>query len=208
MNTASIWQEYKTTKSLLVRKQIISNYINLVHYVIHRSKFIKLDVVERNDFFQFGILGLVEAIDRFNPDLGIKFETYAIQRIRGKIIDELRKLQIKPRTNLSEENGVAYQNVSLYQQIESEEGFLLHEIISADIPEPFNSLEEDEQQLVLFNMLKDLPEREQLVITLYYIENLNFQEIAEVLNLTISRVSQMRRQIIYNLRKNVNKYYN
>ena len=86
MNNSTLWAEYKKEQNPSLKKKIIINYSNLVHYVIHHSKFINLNVVDEKDFFQFGIEGLSEAIDRFDPDFGTKFETYAIQRIRGKII--------------------------------------------------------------------------------------------------------------------------
>jgi RNA polymerase sigma factor for flagellar operon FliA len=90
MDNATLWAEYKSVPTTGLKKQIMINYTNLVHYVIHNSKFMNLNVVEEKDYFQFGVEGLSEAIERFDPNFGTKFETYAIQRIRGKIIDELR----------------------------------------------------------------------------------------------------------------------
>ena len=99
METNILWTEFKTHPSEELKKQIILNYTNLVHYVIHHSKFVAMNIFDDRDYFQFGIEGLHEAIERFNPEFGTKFETYAIQRIRGKIIDEIRKVQIKPRVD-------------------------------------------------------------------------------------------------------------
>jgi RNA polymerase sigma factor for flagellar operon FliA len=93
MNNAELWSQFKQNQSPILKKQIILNYVNLVHYVIHHSKFAMNSILDERDYFQYGIEGLNEAIDRFDPDYGTKFETYAIQRIRGKIIDELRKFK-------------------------------------------------------------------------------------------------------------------
>jgi len=88
MSNNGLWQSYKTEPSSNTKKQIMVNYTNLVHYVIHNSKFMNLNVIEEKDFFQFGIEGLSEAIDRFDPDYGTKFETHAIQRIRSCLCKE------------------------------------------------------------------------------------------------------------------------
>jgi len=97
MNNATLWAEFKSSPSADLKKQIVLNYVKLVHYVIHYSKFAMPDILDERDYFQFGIEGLSEAIDRFDPDYGTKFETYAIQRIRGKIIDKLRKIQVQKK---------------------------------------------------------------------------------------------------------------
>src|SRR3989339_753788 len=128
MNNAALWETFKQEPSPAVKKQIMVNYTNLVHYVIHNSKFMNLNVVDEKDYFQFGVEGLSEAIDRFDPDYGTKFETYAIQRIRGKIIDELRKLQIKPRS-LNPETDIQYKNISLNYSYDGEEGYQLYEVL-------------------------------------------------------------------------------
>lgn len=209
MNNASLWSEYKSSPSSMVKKQIMINYTNLVHYVIHNSKFINLNVVEEKDFFQFGVEGLSEAIERFDPEYGTKFETYAIQRIRGKIIDELRKLQIKPRNNYQNQdpNAIVYKNVSLNQTFDSDDGFTLSEIIPSDSETPDNEYNSLEQKELLVKEIKALPERDRLIITLYYYENMNYKEIASVLDITVSRVSQLHSKIMKELRKKIERQY-
>lgn len=208
MENSILWQQYKNLGSLEIRRNIMRNYINLVHYVIHRSKFIQLNVIEKEDYFQFGIEGLAEAVDRFNPDLGIKFETYAIQRIRGKIIDELRKLQIKPRTLSNEEAGVKYSNISIDAPLDDENNILIKETLASNSPEPNDEIESSEKIEILLNLIKSLPEREQIIITLSYFENLNYTEIAEILGLTVSRVSQIQKKIIKELKAKIEIVYN
>lgn len=209
MNNATLWTEYKVEPSSGLKKQIMVNYTNLVHYVIHNSKFMNLNVVEEKDFFQFGVEGLSEAIDRFDPEFGTKFETYAIQRIRGKIIDELRKLQIKPRANYQNQdpNKVVYRNVSIDQPYDADDGFTLSDIIPSEYELPddeYNSLEKKE---LLVQSIKNLSERDRMIITLYYYEHMNYKEISKILEITVSRVSQLHSKIMRELKKKIEKEY-
>ena len=197
MDNAILWAEFKKSPTTNLKKQIIINYVKLVHYVIHNSKFISLEFLDDRDYFQFGIEGLSEAIDRFDPDYGTKFETYAIQRIRGKIIDELRKLQIKPRLVQNEkQNRPYYSNVSLTNPVDDEDGYMLYEIIPDDNEIPDTTAEKNEAKELLVEAIKGLEERDRLIISLYYYENLNYKEIAKLLNITVSRVSQVHSRII------------
>jgi RNA polymerase sigma factor for flagellar operon FliA len=209
MNNASLWTEYKTEPSSGLKKQIMVNYTNLVHYVIHNSKFMNLNVVEEKDFFQFGVEGLSEAIDRFDPDFGTKFETYAIQRIRGKIIDELRKLQIKPRANYQNQdpNKVVYRNVSIDQPFDTDDGFSLSDIIPSEYELPDDEYHSLERKELLVQAIKDLNERDRLIITLYYYEHMNYKEISKILDITVSRVSQLHSKIMRELKKQIEKQY-
>lgn len=207
MNNSALWTKYKEQPDASTKKQIMINYTNLVHYVIHHSKFMKLNIVDEKDYFQFGIEGLSEAIERFDPEYGTKFETYAIQRIRGKIIDELRKLQIKPRNTQNPDSEFRYRNVSLNNPYDSEDGYMLTDVIPSDAEKPDEIVQKDEQKQLLIQAVKSLNERDRLVITLYYYENLNYNEIAEVLNITISRVSQIHSKIMKELKLKLNKKY-
>jgi RNA polymerase sigma factor FliA len=205
MNNSTLWADFKKEPTEALKKQIVINYINLVHYVIHNSKFVSFDIIDDRDFFQFGIEGLSEAIDRFDPEYGTKFETYAIQRIRGKILDELRKIQIKPRANVNDkENQVHYSNVSLTSSYDNEEGYMLYEVIPSDSENPEQSYEKSEVKETLINAIKALEERDRLIITLYYYENLSYKEIAQVLNITVSRVSQVHTKILELLKQKMN----
>lgn len=207
MNNAALWETFKQEPSPAVKKQIMVNYTNLVHYVIHNSKFMNLNVVDEKDYFQFGVEGLSEAIDRFDPDYGTKFETYAIQRIRGKIIDELRKLQIKPRS-LNPETDIQYKNVSLNYSYDGEEGYQLYEVLPSEAEQPDEILQKDEQKDILIKMIQSLNERDRLIISLYYYENLNYKEIADTLGITVSRVSQIHTKIIKEMKEKLQVEYN
>lgn len=209
MDNATLWTEYKVEPSTGLKKQIMITYTNLVHYVIHNSKFMNLNVVEEKDYFQFGVEGLSEAIDRFDPDFGTKFETYAIQRIRGKIIDELRKLQIKPRANYQNQdpNKVVYRNISMDQPYDSEDGFTLSDIIPSEYELPDDEYHALERKELLINSIKALNERDRLIITLYYYEHMNYKEISKILDITVSRVSQLHSKIMKELKKSIERVY-
>lgn len=209
MDNTTLWTEFKSEQSSVIKKQIMVNYTNLVHYVIHNSKFMNLNVVEEKDYFQFGVEGLSEAIDRFDPDFGTKFETYAIQRIRGKIIDELRKLQIKPRANYQNQdpNKVVYRNVSIDQPYDNEDGFTLSDVIPSEYDAPDEEYHALEERELLIEAIKNLAERDRLIITLYYYEHMNYKEISQALEITVSRVSQLHSKIMKDLRKQIEKQY-
>lgn len=200
MSNTLLWEQYKKNPTPELKRQIMMNYTNLVHYVIHHSKFISLNIIDERDYFQFGVEGLSEAIERFDPDYGTKFETYAIQRIRGKILDELRKIQIKPHSQTGE-NDVPYINVSLNSSYDKEDGYTLSEVISNEDELPDEILSKNEAKEALVKAMQELDERDRLVLTLYYYENLNYKEIAEALGITVSRVSQIHTKIIHELKK-------
>lgn len=209
MSNSELWREYKNSPTPALKKEIILRYVNLVHYVIRKSHLTSNGVLDERDFFQFGIEGLSEAIDRFDPDYGTKFETYAIQRIKGKIIDELRKIQSKIKLPEEESNASQYpQSISMNNQIEDEEGsYQLSEVIADDKnTNQAEVVEENEMKELLINALKQLNERDRLIISLYYYENLNYQEIAELMKITVSRVSQIHTRIINNLKSKLLVY--
>lgn len=205
MDNNELWATFKSNPSTDVKKQIVLRYSNLVHYVIQHSRFPRPNVIEDKDFYQFGVEGLYEAIDKFDPNYGTKFETYAIPRIKGKIIDEIRKLQIKPRSDSADD--VRYVNVSLNDELVSEEGFTLYETLPSDAKTPAEILDKSEEKKMLLEALKKLNERDRLLLTLYYYENLNYQEIAQVLNISISRVSQVHTKILGKLKTELKVQY-
>jgi len=202
METTQLWTQYQTNPTEALKKQLILCYTNLVHYVIHHSRFVNLNIFDTRDFFQFGIEGLNEAVDRFDPEFGTKFETYAIQRIRGKIIDEVRKAQIKPRFSPFDEPGEPYfSNISMDKTTGSDDGTTLHEIIASDEQIPEQITERNEAKERLAECIKELSERDRMIITLYYFESLNYREISELLNITVSRISQIHSRILETLKE-------
>src|SRR4029078_2907045 len=95
--TLSLWREYRESKDKALRDQLILRYSPLVKYVAGPPGSGLPAHIDDGDLVSYGLLGLISAIDRFDPDRDIKFETYAIARIRGAMIDELRTLAWLPR---------------------------------------------------------------------------------------------------------------
>lgn len=240
---ADLWKNYYENKhKKSVRERLILNYIHLVKYVVGRLV-ISLPVsISNDDLMGYGVEGLIEAVDRFDPNRGLKFETYAITRIRGAIIDNLRSQDWVPRgvrkrtkdlqetvSKLEQQLGrppneeelATALNVSktkLAQLIaessnlmlsldESKESSsmqggvsLIDTIEDEDSPDPQSEYEALELKNNLSKAIGSLPERERMVIALYYHENMTLKEIGQVINVSESRVCQLHAQAIMRLR--------
>ncbi len=226
-----------------LRDRLIVNYAPLVKYVAGRLGSGLPAHVEEADLVSYGLLGLMSAIDRYDPERDIKFETYAIARIRGSIIDELRTLDWVPRsvrsrareieraireleaslaraptdeeiaekvgitTDELEESLIDISRTSIAALDElwstSSEGDQVSLLDTLEDPgsiRPADALDETEMREALAEAISRLPEREKLVVTLYYYEELTLREIGEVLGVTESRVSQLHTKAILRLR--------
>ena len=242
--TQALWREYAKTKDQAARDRLILTYAPLVKYVAGRLGSGLPAHVDENDLVSYGLLGLIGAIERFDPDRDIKFETYAIARIKGSIIDELRALDWVPRSvrsrardieraiadlerklhraptdeEIAEKLGVTTDELddSLSEigrssiaaldelwTISSSGGdqvALIDTIEDTQGPEPQTELAQTELKEALGEAIARLPEREKLVVTLYYYEELTLREIGEVLGVTESRVSQLHTKAILRLK--------
>ena len=243
--TQALWREYRNNKDQHVRDRLILTYAPLVKYVAGRLGSGLPAHVDENDLVSYGLLGLIGAIERFDPDRDIKFETYAIARIKGSIIDELRAMDWVPRSvrsrardieraigelerklmraptdeEIAEKLGVTTDdlNDSLSEigrssiaaldelwTISSGAGgdqvALIDTIEDTHGPEPQSELAQTELREALGEAIARLPEREKLVVTLYYNEELTLREIGEVLGVTESRVSQLHTKAILRLK--------
>jgi RNA polymerase sigma factor FliA len=242
-DTTKLWREYRRSKDAKVRDRLILTYAPLVKYVAGRLGSGLPAHVDDDDLVSYGLLGLIGAIERFDPDRDIKFETYAIARIKGSIIDELRALDWVPRSVRSRareiERAIADLESKLGRAPTDEEiaGKLgvteedlnesLSEIGRTSIaaldelwtvsaggdqialidtieddqgPNPQSALDETEMREAIAEAISRLPEREKLVVTLYYYEELTLREIGEVLGVTESRVSQLHTKAILRLK--------
>ncbi len=242
-DTSALWQEYRRTRDRAVRDRLILTYAPLVKFVAGRLGSGLPAHVDEGDLVSYGLLGLIGAIERYDPDREIKFETYAITRIKGAIIDELRALDWVPRSVRARardiERAIAELEKKLHRAPTDEEiaGKLgltqeeldnsLTEISRSSIaaldelwtasdggdqialldtiedtlgPEPQSALAETEMREALGESIARLPEREKLVVTLYYYEELTLREIGEVLGVTESRVSQLHTKAILRLK--------
>ncbi len=242
-DSRSLWLEYRRTRDKSLRDRLIVNYSPLVKYVAGRLGSGLPAHVDEADLVSYGLLGLMSAIDRYDPERDIKFETYAIARIRGSIIDELRQLDWVPRSvrtrareierairDLESKLGRSPSDEEIAEKVgitgeELEESLVdisrssiaaLDELwsTSADGDQvslldtledpgsirPAEALDESEMREALAEAISRLPEREKLVVTLYYYEELTLREIGEVLGVTESRVSQLHTKAILRLR--------
>lgn len=112
-----LWREYKSTGDKQVREEIILHYFPLVKYVAGRLKTTLPATVEQNDLVSYGVFGLIDAIEKFDLERTIKFETYAINRIRGAMIDELRSIDWIPRSVRSQVRDVDRARVALETEL-------------------------------------------------------------------------------------------
>ncbi len=242
-DTQALWLEYRRSGDAAVRDRLILTYAPLVKYVAGRLGSGLPAHVDENDLVSYGLLGLIAAIERYDPARDIKFETYAIARIKGAIIDELRALDWVPRSVRSrareieraiadlesklgrapnDEEIAAKVGISVEELEESltdisrssiaaldelwsvsgegDQISLMDTIEDTSGPRPAEVLDEVELREVLADAIARLPEREKLVITLYYYEELTLREIGEVLGVTESRVSQLHTKAILRLK--------
>ncbi|OQA57208.1 MAG: RNA polymerase sigma factor FliA [Candidatus Omnitrophica bacterium ADurb.Bin277] len=239
----NMWKKYKRTKSLAVREEIVKKYLYLVKYVAGRVAIGLPPNVEFNDLVSYGILGLFDAITKYDVTQGNKFETYAVSRIRGSIMDELRKLDWAPRLlrkrareidrkckEIEEKHGrmatddelAKALNMStddlnsVYSDLNSTTFLSLDEVWQNDdgnkpisrlqtiedslITNQFSYVHQTEVKDLLAESIDQLPEKEKLVIVLYYYENLTLREIGEILDVSESRVCQIHTKVVTRLR--------
>jgi RNA polymerase sigma factor for flagellar operon FliA len=243
-DTQALWHEFKRTNDRALRDRLILTYAPLVKYVAGRLGSGLPAHVEEGDLVSYGLLGLIGAIERFDPDRDIKFETYAIARIKGSIIDELRSMDWVPRSVRARARDIERTIAQLEAKLTraptdeeiavslgiTEEEFqeslleisrtsiaaldelwtssshggdpvaLIDTIEDPLAAEPQAAMAHTELREALGEAIARLPEREKLVVTLYYYEELTLREIGEVLGVTESRVSQLHTKAILRLK--------
>ena len=225
------------------REAVIKEYAPMVKYVANRIAMRLPPHIEVDDLISVGVLGLIDAIDKYDSSRGAKFKTYAEFRVRGAILDELRSMDWVPRSVRQKASSMD----SVVQKLQNKlgrppEDDEIAETMGISLDELFTTLNETksmpilsledlgiakesgEQQSLLdclagkgdadpqtqlrLNELKEiiakaidtLPEKERLMISLYYYEELTMKEIGEVLGITESRVSQIHSKAVFRLR--------
>jgi len=239
-----LWTRYKDTSDERARERLVVAYAPLVKYVAGRLSSGLPAHVEESDLISYGLTGLISAIERFELEREIKFETYAITRIRGAIIDELRTLDWVPRSVRARARDIERANTKLEARLQraptdeevaqelqvSVEEFnqsliqishstivaldelwnvsdsggdqvsLLDTLPDRGAPDPQLVVDQGEMRTRVADAIAALPDREKLVVALYYYENLTLREIGEVLGVTESRVSQLHTKAMLRLR--------
>jgi len=241
-----VWSSYKKTGDEKARERLVLAYSPLVKFVAGRMSSGLPAHIEESDLISYGLLGLIGAIERFDPDREIKFETFAVSRIKGSIIDELRSLDWVPRSVRARARDVEKANAKLEAKLQrspTEEEMakelkitveefqnalleianssvlalddlwtfadpeggggqisVLDTITDPNAVDPESEAQSSELKDRLADAIESLPERERLVIALYYYENLTLREIGEVLGVTESRVSQLHTKAVLALR--------
>jgi RNA polymerase sigma factor FliA len=242
-----LWTEFVATRRPELRDELIMKYAPLVRLVVGRLGIPSTSLLEAEDLVSYGIIGLINAIDRYDPARGVRFEAFASPRIRGAVIDQLRALNWLPRAAVSRvrqiesamavleqqlgrpaseievatELGVA---VGRYRQMLFEAGIVvlsldtplitlmqedefptLGELLEdQSTPGTVEQLEMQEKLSLLASALDRLPERERLLLAMYYHEELTMKEISKVMGVSESRVCQLHMQAIMRLRSAFN----
>ena len=232
------------TRTPKLRDSLIVHYSPLVKYVASRVAVGLPQNVEQADLVSYGMFGLIDAIDKFEPGRGFKFETYAISRIKGAILDELRSIDWVPRSvrakvrsiekafaklearasPLADRRGARRRarldrhrsssrpsarsrpSASPRSTRSSSSAAIAARRSPSATPSPTRShgpmgaFEVAELRQLLAQAINGMPEREKIVLTLYYYENLTLQEIGKVLGVTESRVCQIHTKAVLQLR--------
>jgi RNA polymerase sigma factor for flagellar operon FliA len=242
-----LWHRCKIEGDERARERLVVAYSPLVKYVAGRMASGLPSHVEEADLISYGLLGLIGAIERYEPERQIKFETFAVARIKGAIIDELRSLDWVPRSVRSKARQIEKVHSKLEHELQrspTEEEMakafeidveelrgtlleianssvlalddlwtvadptggqisLLDTIRDPNAIDPQQEIDTVELRDRLAEAIESLPDRERLVIALYYYENLTLREIGEVLGVTESRVSQLHTKAVLGLRSHL-----
>jgi RNA polymerase sigma factor for flagellar operon FliA len=230
--------------------ELVSRFLPLVTKVANRLAIGLPNTVDKDDLISFGRLGLLDALQKFDHTRGLQFETYAMWRIRGAMIDGLRENDWIPRTvrdkakkieeaytileqeklrtptdsevceylgmTEKELQQVLYDTslaamVSIDEAVgdEDEQKTARHSYIVDEVtPRPESVAETRSLKEVLSKSIDKLPEKERLVVSLFYFEELTLSEIAEVMNLSPSRISQLHSKAIFRLRSALTRWKN
>jgi RNA polymerase sigma factor for flagellar operon FliA len=224
-----IWAEFRATGEASLRNRLVLQYAPLVKYVAGRLRTRMPDSVDPDDLVSDGVLGLMDAIERFEPARGLSFQTFAVPRIRGAIIDGMRSMDFVPRSVRDKLRTVQRAQVSLEErlgrvpedvEVAREVGIPVQQLRDLsrqansnhanlddfDLADELSSaadhqVEQGDVNASLMRVVDQLAERDQVIIALYYFEGLTLAEIGQVLGVTESRVSQVHRRATTTLRE-------
>ncbi|HHZ01822.1 MAG TPA: FliA/WhiG family RNA polymerase sigma factor [Tissierellia bacterium] len=238
-----MWQDYHESKDINIRNQIIEKYSHLVKIIAIKMRGVYQQYGDVEDIVNEGIIALMDAIEKYDISKNTKFETYASIRIRGAIIDYVRKQDWIPRKvksdykivkdaedtladklgrtpedhevaeylkmDMEQYNKIvshAHSNSMLsFEELIGEANLSLYQVKDGYEP-PEHEIESKELYKVLVESVKELNEKEKLIISLYYKEELKMKEIAEILEISNSRVSQIHTSALKKLERSLRNY--
>lgn len=238
-----MWTEFVATRDAGLREELIKQYSPLARFVVGRLSIPPTSMLEFEDLVSYGMIGMINAVDRYDPTRGVRFEAFATTRIRGAVIDQLRALNWLPRSAIArikqiesalavleqrlgrpatEEEAANEVGVTIerYRQIlrevgvtvlsldapmnhvvQDEEATSLNDLlVDQSTPGPAEQVEQKEDMAMLIASVDRLPERERLLLSLYYYEELTMKEISYVMGISESRVCQLHTQAVMRLR--------
>lgn len=234
-----LWKRYHETRDPSIKEQLILEYADLIKYVAGRLSIYFGSNVEYDDLVGYGVFGLIDAIDKFDINKGVKFETYASLRIRGSIIDSIRELDWVPRSlrkkskdlekvyaelenelghTATDEQVAAKMGISVdelnrtLQEVNMSTMISLEDYLEQNYETGFDLLNDDEDRIperrielteikdILSESIDKLPEKERMVVTLYYFEELTLNEISAIMKVSESRISQLHTKAILRMR--------
>lgn len=242
MANSDLWSRYREAGSREARDELVSENLPLVYHVAHRMLRTRRGDLELDDLVSAGTMGLIDAVENFDPDRGVAFSTFASMRIRGAILDDFRRRDPVPRTIRRKRKAIRDATetlereldraptdeevareleirpeklrkwrrdaqcatpVSLDARVESDEGEGREQrevLPDEDAEEIDRRIERSEEVERLRDAILELDEQARIVISLYYYEELTLREIGEVLDLSESRISQIRSKALHTLR--------
>lgn len=243
------WNAYLADRNSNMKEDLILQYAPLVKYVVGRLAIGLPNIMDYEDVLSYGTLGLIEAVERFDPTKGVKFETYAISRVRGAIIDALRALDRLPRSVRKKAKQVEQATTALEKtlgrsptpfggaenlgvSVKRYHGMIVDaswSTVSLDglldtqeygegsapiqIPdgnahdEVIGRVEREELSEILADSVRELPERERLVVSLYYQDEMTMREVSKVMQISESRVCQLHAKAVSRLRTALRKSF-
>ena len=227
-----LWKRFKDDGDKDARDRLVLQYSPLVKYVAGRVRSGLPSTVEQADLVSDGVIGLMDAIDKFDPDRGLQFQTYAVSRIRGAIVDGLRASDWVPRSIREKIRDINAAQARLERQlgrapqdheVAAELGITVDELRTMYSQTSYTSvvsfeaatLDDEDTPRAAFDLpgadddipagflaaVRELPERDQIVVALYYWDRLTLAEIGQVLGVTESRVSQLHTRATMTLRR-------
>jgi RNA polymerase sigma factor for flagellar operon FliA len=205
-----------TVKGKADKNQLLTDHMPLVKRLAHHMKAKLPPSVEVDDLVQAGMIGLLDAISRYEETHGAQFETYAVLRIRGAMLDELRNSDWLPRSMRQNMAKLLKLSLADYQDMLSDGGG--HQLVyyedfhdnegndsfldryAVDDADPLRSLLDGDFRQAVIDAIDALPPREKILMGLYYEEEMNLKEIGAVMGVSESRVSQLHTQAVARLR--------